>query len=142
MAQTDSYIVLCIEERDDLKENYDIIFGRLFVAYDADMDEYVVYGKRMSSLSDVNVNYQPYFFRTDSATEMYKFVKFVIGRESICSFTLYNYNNMLIDLESSDYEFMVTNMSRNYEMVVYDNVLIKKRNFKKIMDILKNMFNY
>ena len=141
MAQTDSYIVLCIEERDDLKEKYDNILSRLFVAYDADMDEYVVYGKRIAAISS-EVNYQPYFFRTDSATEMYKFVKFVIGRESVCSFTLYNYNNMLIDLESSDYEFMVKNMSSNYEMVIYDNVLIKKRNFKKIMDILKNMFNY
>jgi hypothetical protein len=138
MSQTDSYVVLCIEERDDDPENYDQIWSRLFLAYDAEQETYVVYGKRLSN----SLDYEPYFFRAENASQMYKFVQFVIGKESICSYTLYNYNNMSRDLEDSDYNFMETNMLQNYEMAAYDSIVIKKKKFKNMMSILKNTYNY
>ena len=137
MSQTDSYLVLCVEERD--REKYDLITNRLFIAYDSENDTYVVYGKRQNVRD--NDNYVPYFFRADRSIDMYKFVKFVVSSKSFCSFTLYNYNNISIDLEETDYDTMENNMDTNYDIVSYDMMIIKKKRFRELMNTLKNVYN-
>jgi hypothetical protein len=136
MSHTDSYLTLCIEERDE--NNYESVKTRLFVSYDIEQESYVVYGKshRMA------VDNTPYFFRADKASDMYKFVRFVIGDDINNSFTLYNYNNMPFDLEGVDYEFMESNMDLRYEIVVYDNVKITKKSFKQNLRMLKTVYNF
>jgi len=136
MSHTDSYLTLCIEERDD--KNYETIVNRLFLAYDIEQESYVVYGKSNRS----GIDNQQYFFRSDKSSDMYKFVKFVISKESYSSYTLYNYNNMPFDLEGVDYEFMEANMDIRYELAVYDNVQLAKREFRKNMHMLKNVYNF
>jgi hypothetical protein len=136
MSHTDSYLTLCIEERDD--KNYETIVNRLFLAYDIEQESYVVYGKSNRS----GIDNEQYFFRSDKSSDMYKFVKFVISKESYSSYTLYNYNNMPFDLEGVDYEFMEANMDIRYELAVYDNVQLAKREFRKNMHMLKNVYNF
>jgi len=137
MSQTDSYLTLCIEERDSLN-NYETIINRLFLAYDVEQESYVVYGKSNRS----GIDNEQYFFRSDRSADMYKFVKFVISKESRCSYTLYNYNNMPFDLEGVDYYFMEANMDIRYELAVYDNTRLTKRDFRKNLRMLKNVYNF
>jgi hypothetical protein len=137
MSHTDSYLTLCIEERDSL-DNYETIINRLFLAYDVEQESYVVYGKSNRS----GIDNQQYFFRSDKSSDMYKFVKFVISKESYSSYTLYNYNNMPFDLEGVDYEFMEANMDIRYELAAYDNKRLKKRDFRKNLKMLKNVYNF
>jgi hypothetical protein len=137
MPQTDSYLTLCIEERDSLN-NYATIINRLFLAYDTEQESYVVYGNSNRS----GIDNQPYFFRSDKSSDMYKFVKFIIGKDSYSSYTLYNYNNMPFDLEGVDYEFMEANMDIRYELAVYDNVKLAKRDFRNNLRMLKNVYNF
>jgi hypothetical protein len=137
MSQTDSYLTLCIEERDSLN-NYETIINRLFLAYDIEQESYVVYGKSNA----IGIDNQQYFFRSDKSSDMYKFVKFVISKESYSSYTLYNYNNMPFDLEGVDYEFMEANMDIRYELAAYDNKRLKKRDFRKNLRMLKNVYNF
>jgi len=137
MSHTDSYLTLCIEERDSL-DNYETIINRLFLAYDVEQESYVVYGKSNA----IGIDNQQYFFRSDKSTDMYKFVKFVISKESYSSYTLYNYNNMPFDLEGVDYEFMEANMDIRYELAAYDNKKLKKRDFRKNLKMLKNVYNF
>jgi len=136
MSQTNSYLVLCIEERSD--SDYDQIDARLFIAYDSEQETYVVYGKSYS----LAVDCQPYFFRADRSCDMYKFVKFVLSKESHCSYTLYNYNNMPYDLEEVDYYFMEENMDIRYDIATYDRVMLRKRDFRKTLKMLKNVYNF
>lgn len=136
MSQTDSYLTLCIEERSS--DNYDIIVNRLFLAYDSEQDSYVVYGKSNRN----GVDNEPYFFRSDKSSNMYQLMKFIISKESYNSYTLYNYNNMPYDLEEVDYYFMEENMDIRYEMAVYDNVMLTKRDFRKHLHMLKNVYNF
>lgn len=144
MSHTDSYPVLCIEERDGDGdgdgEGYEIIVNRLFVAYDSEYDSYVVYGKRQNL--ETEDNYMPYFFRSDKSADMYNFVKLIVGKEAFCSYTLYNYNNISIDLEDSDYYSMVKNMDKNYDIVSYDMMKIKRKHFKNLMHVLKYVYNF
>jgi hypothetical protein len=137
MSQTDSYLTLCIEERDSLN-NYETIVNRLFLAYDTEQESYVVYGKSERT----GIDNEPYFFRSDKSSDMYKFVKFVISKESYSSYTLYNYNNMPFDLEGVDYYFMEANMDIRYELAVYDNTRLTKRDFRKNLRMLKNVYNF
>ena len=136
MSQTDSYLVLCVEERDS--EKYDLITNRLFLAYDSENDTYVVYGKRQN-IREQN-DCVPYFFRADKSIDMYKFVKFVVSN-SFCSYTLYNYNNISIDLEDTDYDTMENNMDANYDIESYDMMIIKMNPVRELMHILKNVYN-
>jgi hypothetical protein len=48
MSQTDSYLTLCIEERDG--NNYDTIVRRVFLSYDVEQESYVVYGRSIICL--------------------------------------------------------------------------------------------
>ena len=137
MSHTDSYLTLCIEERDSLN-NYETIINRLFLAYDVEQESYVVYGKSERT----GIDNQQYFFRSDKSSDMYKFVKFVISKESYSSYTLYNYNNMPFDLEGVDYEFMEANMDIRYELALYDEVKLTKREFRKNLHMLKNVYNF
>ena len=41
MSQTDSYLTLCIEERDG--NNYNSVVHRMFLSYDTEQESYVVY---------------------------------------------------------------------------------------------------
>ena len=136
MTQTDSFLTLCIEERCD--NDYNKILNRLFVSYDVEQQSYIVYGKRQSD----TLNFEPYFFRTDKSKDMYNFFKFVIGKKSSCSYTLFNYNNMPFDLEGVDYYFMEENMSISYELAAYDQMILNKKKFREMMHMLKNVYNF
>jgi hypothetical protein len=136
MSHTDSYLTLCIEERDE--DNYGSVKNRLFICYDIEQESYVVYGKTERRAVD-NL---PYFFRADKSTDMYKFVRFVVGSDNNNSLTLYNYNNMPFDLEGVDYDFMEANMDIRYEISIYDNVKITKKAFKQNLRMLKTVYNF
>ena len=140
MSHTDSYPVLCIEERNGDGGDYKIIINRLFIAYDSEYDSYVIYGKIQNR--KVDDDYVPYFFRTDKSADMYNFVKLIVGKEAFCSYTLYNYNNISIDLEDSDYYSMEKNMDKNYDIVSYDMMKIKRNHFRNLMHVLKNVYNF
>jgi hypothetical protein len=136
MSHTDSYLTLCIEERDET--NYNKIVHRMFLSYDIEQESYVVYG----SSQRTGIDNQPYFFRSDKSADMYKFVKFIVGKNAMCSYTLYNYNNMPFDLEGVDYFFMEENMDIRYEIAAYDNMKLLQKRFREHLHVLKNVYNF
>jgi hypothetical protein len=136
MSHTDSYLTLCIEERDE--SNYNKIVHRMFLSYDIEHESYVVYG----SSQRTGIDNEPYFFRADKSADMYKFVKFIVGKNAKCSYTLYNYNNMPFDLEGVDYFFMEENMDIRYEVAAYDNMKLIQKRFREHLHVLKNVYNF
>ena len=136
MPHTDSYLTLCFEERSD--DNYDDVINRLFVSYDAEQESYVVYGRRQST----TLEFEQFFFRSDRSKDMYKFFKFVVGKKSNLSYTLFNFNNMPYDLEGVDYFFMEANMEIAYELAAYDREKLKRHKFREMMHMLKNVYNF
>jgi hypothetical protein len=49
---------------------------------------------------------------------------------------------MPFDLEGVDYYFMEENMDIRYELAAYDNVQLAKKEFRKNMHMLKNVYNF
>jgi hypothetical protein len=136
MPPTDSYLVFCFEERCD--DDYDKITNRLFVSYDVEQLSYVVYGRRQSE----TLEFEQFFFRSDRSKDMYKFFKFMLGDKAELSYTLFNYNNMPFDLEEVDYYFMEGNMAISHELAAYDEVTLKRKNFREMMHLLKRVYNF
>jgi hypothetical protein len=141
--ETNCCLVLCFEERDNIKD-YSSIDTRLFVTYDFIKKSYVVYGKRIDvvsvSKSKQVTNFIPYFLRCDCINELYNFIEFTIGQ--LFSITLYNYNNMPYNVEKVDFEFMNNNMNKRYEISAYDNVDLDEKSLKKNIKMLKYMYNF
>ena len=141
MAETDSCLVLCIEDRD--VNNYEKINARLFITYDFELETYVLYGRRQNRWIDNNkTSFEPYFFRMDTVDDAYEFVKLVISKNSPCSYTLYNYNNMPITCDTVDYYAMESNMHVNYEIVAYDDVRIKRKQLSTLLQMLYSVYNH
>ena len=144
MTETDSCLVLCIEERDN--DDYDNVETTLFVTYDFESETYVLYGKRhdqpSKSEGTFTTKFEPFFFRMDEVDEVYEFVKIIISKRSKCSYTLYNYNNMPVDCDTVDYDFMKCNAHINYELVAYDYNKIKRGELSRLLTMLYSVYNF
>ena len=139
-SETDSCLVLCIEERN--ANNYKKVDTRLFVTYDFESETYILYGKRLGILSTTKTMFVPFFFRMDTISAAYEFIKFIISKKSVCSYTLYNYNNMPVNCDTVDYYLMENNMHVNYEVTAYDEVRIKRKELSTILHMLYSVYNY
>jgi hypothetical protein len=49
---------------------------------------------------------------------------------------------MPYDLEEVDYYFMEENMDIRYDIATYDRVRLSKREFRKNLKMLKNVYNF
>jgi hypothetical protein len=134
--ESDSCLVLCIEECENYVDTKSID-TRLFITYDFENDSYVVYGKREDTK---NTMFVPYFLRCDYTSDLYDFIRCIFDIDNKINVTLYNYNNMPLDCESVDYNFMENNREVSYEIVGYDNTELK-RNIKTMLRNLRNMYN-
>jgi hypothetical protein len=139
-----SCLVLCIEERDD--ENYNKIDTRLFVTYDFVEDTFVLYGKRENKIEldtgRIQTKFRPFFFRFTKKREIYNCIELIISRESNCSYTLYNYDNMPYNCDTVNYDDLADNMNFNYELVMYDDVKIRRQRLLPILSTIKKAFNF
>jgi hypothetical protein len=139
-----SCLVLCIEERSD--DNYNQIDTRLFVTYDFVEDTFVLYGKRENRLEPedgrIKTKFRPFFFRFAKKHEIYNCIELLISRESNCSYTLYNYDNMPYNCDTVNYDDLADNMNFNYELVMYDDVKIRRQRLLPILSTIRNAFNF
>ena len=88
--QTDTYFVLCIEERDTIRP----LDTRLFIAWNRVDNDYLVRGRREDTTKS---NYVPYAFHCEKANYLYDFINLVIG-DSKVNLILYNFNNLAYNL--------------------------------------------
>jgi len=137
--QMDTQFILCIEEHDN-KKNENSIDTRLFIGYSSRDDDYFVRGKR----EDMGCReFVPYGFRCDSEDELYDFIEFVVGPRSSTSIILYNFNNLegIYD-DDLTYEFFESHTDRDYEVVAYDGVKLRRSQITKYLRMLKNTYNW
>ena len=142
--QMDSNLILCIEEHDpDLDQ--DSVDTRLFIGWNNLDNDYFIRGKRENIYSK---DFVPYAFHCDSTDELYDFIEFVVGNKRKTSIVLYNYNNINgytdFKLKADDltYDFFEKYMDRNYEIAAYDGINLRRREIKKYLRLLKNMYNW
>ena len=142
-TETDSCLVLCIEERDN-PDDYSSIDTRVFISYNEISNVYVINGKRvdLSSKKGRNkTNFQPFMFCANSSSDVVDFLALTLNTMGKFSYTMFNYNNMSYDMSENTYAFMEQNMDRRYEIAAFDDIEFSKKVFTQLVRMTKNMYN-
>jgi hypothetical protein len=136
--QTDTNLILCIEDHDNENDSTSID-NRLFIGWVEEDNDYYVRGKRQDT---DKTKYVPYAFHCSSPYDLFNFIKFAVGSDSM-SIILYNYNNIdaLKDTELT-YEFLENNMDHKYEIAAYDDVKMKRSTIVQMLQMIKNAYNW
>ena len=138
IEELDSFPVLYIEEHDeDSNEQVKLFDNKIFVYY-VDKTGYYITGKRRDTKKNIS---KPYSFVCKKSKEVLNFIRYIIGQNKY-NVVLYNYTNMPHnDYNSATYDFMINNISKDYELCAYDNVSTLKQ-IKHGLRICKNIHNY
>ena len=129
-------LVLKIEEIEE--HNGVMVDTRLFVFYDANDGCYHLRGERTSTGRYV---FDPYSFRCDTSNTLIDFIGHVICKMNKTCFTLYNFNDLQICSDKISYEQLCWNQSKTKEIVGYDNFQYTRKELKKILKLLRNVYN-
>jgi hypothetical protein len=129
-------LVLKIEEVEE--HNGVQIDTRMFVFYDHYDSCYHVRGERTCTRS---VNYRPYSFRCDTLETLTDFLRFAICKQNQWCFTLYNYDDLPRNSDEITYEDMEWHQCISREIAGYDNRKLTRKGLKRILKLLRNVYN-
>jgi hypothetical protein len=128
-------LVLKIEEYDiDSKE----LDATIYVLYDKVTHEFVVRGQRFSK----KVTSCTFSFKCEFADELADFISFVICKQNLWTYVLYNYDNLPATSDEITYYFLKKNESRVYELAGYDDQEYDRDILLRNLRMLRNVFNY
>ena len=147
----DTFPVICIEE-------YDVINTRInnrttqvkkeldttiFIAYDREYDEFVLYGKRADPPNVAHSNFSPFSFRFVKTDDVYDFLKLSLdikAHHKSYNVILYNYNNFPLDFNVT-YDFLYNNMDFDYEIAGFTDVSLNRDYIKSLLRMTRDLYN-
>ena len=129
-------LVLKIEERET---DVEILDTTIYVIYDKKERNYVVRGKRRVTN---NIDACTYSFMCKDHRDLADFLSFVICKENLWTYVLYNYDNLPYDSNDITYEFLKEYESNVYELTGYNNLDYSRQGLCSILRMLRNVFNY
>jgi hypothetical protein len=129
-------LVLKIQEYDSETRLLDT---SIFVLYDKKNHQFVLRGHRRNTKRQDACTYS---FVCNYAKDLADFISFVICRENLWTYVLYNYDNLPADSNDITYEFLLYNESKTYELSAYDKVKYSRHKLLKNLRMLRNVFNY
>ena len=125
-------LVLEIREFDS---DLDRIDTRMFVLYDHNEDTFVFRGKRQNQ-------WETYSFYCDGLNDLADFIRTIVCKYNYCSFILYNYDNLPMSSDDITFEHLDNNIRVENEVTGFDNMKCKKKFLKRMLGILRNVYNY
>ena len=129
-------LVLKIEEHDVETKELDTT---LYILYDKKYHNYVVRGRRRL---DPNHHSCEYSFVCEDVQDLVYFITFVISKNNLWTYVLYNYDNLPIESDELTFEFLYSYDHRDYELAGYDKTNYRRRNLIGNLRMLRNVFNY
>ena len=129
-------LVLKIEERET---DVEILDTTIYVIYDKRERNYVIRGKRRVTN---NIDACTYSFVCKDHRDLADFLSFVVCKENLWTYVLYNYDNLPYDSNDITYEFLKEYESNVYELTGYNNLDYSRKGLCSILRMLRNVFNY
>ena len=129
-------LVLKIEERET---DVEILDTTIYVIYDKRERNYVIRGKRRVTN---NIDACTYSFVCKDHRDLADFLTFVVCKENLWTYVLYNYDNLPYDSNDITYEFLKEYESNVYELTGYNNLDYSRKGLCSILRMLRNVFNY
>ena len=128
-------LVLKIEEYDS--ETYELD-TTVFLLYDKKEHHYVIRGKRAVTENHDSCNYS---FVCNDYRDLVYFLEFVICKQNLWTYVLYNYDNLPYDSNDITYDFL-TDVSTVYELSGYNKQTYSRRKLLANLRMLRSVFNY
>ena len=129
-------LVLKIEERET---DVELLDTTIYVIYDKKERNYVIRGKRRVTN---NIDACTYSFVCKDHRDLADFLSFVVCKENLWTYVLYNYDNLPYDSNDITYEFLKEYESNVYELTGYNNLDYSRKGLCSILRMLRNVFNY
>ena len=125
-------LVLRIDEFDNNSHKLDT---SMYVFYDVNEEMYVIRGKRPDT-------WDTYSFYCDTMHDTMDFVRTVICKGNLWSYSLYNFSNLSPDYDDITFGELEMNVRKEAEIVGYDYQKYEKKTLKRMLRILRNVYNY
>ena len=125
-------VVLRIDEFDCDSHKLDT---SMYVLYDVNEEMYVIRGKRPNE-------WQTYSFYCDSMRDTMDFVRTVICKGNLWSYSLYNCSNLPVNSDVITFGTLEYNVKKESEIVGFDYQKYNKKFLKRMLRILRNVYNY
>ena len=132
MSYPTDCLVLRVDEFDRDSHKLDT---SMYIFYDVNEEMYVIRGKRPNE-------WQTYNFYCDGMHDTMDFVRTVICKENWWSYSLYNCNNLPLDSDDITFGTLENNIRKENEVTGYDFVDYNKKTLKRMLRILRNVYNY
>jgi hypothetical protein len=129
-------LVLKIEERET---DVELLDTTIYVIYDKKEHNYVVRGKRRATEIADSCTYS---FVCNDYRDLADFLSFVVCKNNLWTYVLYNYDNLPYDSNDITYEFLKECESNVYELAGYNNLDYSRKKLYSILRMLRNVFNY
>jgi len=107
----------------------------MYVLYDANEGMFVVRGKRPNA-------WETYSFYCDSLHDLKDFISTVICKDNLWSYSLYNCDNLPTDSDDITFGTLEYSVRKENEITGYDYQDYNKHTLKKMLRILRNVYNY
>jgi hypothetical protein len=135
MSSSSDCLVLMIEEYDIDNVRTD---NTVYVLYDQKDEQYVIRGKRNDTK---NIKGCCFSFNCKNIKSLEYFISFIICKNNLWNFTLYNYDNLPYRSENITYDYLSDNASSEIELSGYDKTNYSKEKLKNLLKTIKNVFN-
>jgi len=129
-------LVLKIEEHDNETNELDTT---LYILYDKKYHNYVVRGRRRLTPNHMSCEYA---FVCESVHDLLYFITFVISKNNLWTYVLYNYDNLPVESDNITFDFLYSYDHSDYELAAYEKMIYRRRNLNNNLRMLRNVFNF
>jgi len=125
-------LVLRIDEFDSESFKLDT---SMYVFYDTNEELYVIRGKRPNT-------WETYSFYCNTMHDTMDFVRTVICKSNLWSYSLYNCSDLPLDSDDISFGTLESSVTTDNEITGYDQQYYNKKTLKRMLRILRNVYNY
>ena len=107
----------------------------IYVLYDVNNSSYVIRGNRDGEI-------QTYSFYCDTLHGVKDFINTIICKKNLWSYNIYNCDNLPRYSDDITFELLEESVGKHNEIVGYDYHAYNKKTLKRMLRILRNVYNY
>lgn len=135
-SETENFPTDCLVLRiDEFERDSYRLDTSMYIFYDVNEEVYVIRGKRPDS-------WETYSFYCDTMHDLLDFVRTAICKGNLWTYTLYNCNNLPLDSDDITFGTMESSVTKENEVCGYDYQNYSKKTLKRMLRILRNVYNY
>ena len=125
-------LVLRIDETDVDTKKLDVV---TYVLYDSNNEMFVVRVKRENE-------WTTHSYYCDSVKQLSSFLSTVICKQNLWSYTLFTMENLSENSDDIGFGTLDVKATKETELCGYDSLPYSRRTLKKMLSILRNVYNY